>query len=222
VQIDVKEAAHLLSVSENTVYRWIRRDGLPASKVNDIYRLNKSELLEWATERHLPLSPALFEDEKAEVLPRLEDAIRAGGIAYGVAGTTKDEVLAAVVEKINLPTGVDRAFLLDVLIARESLGSTGLGDGVAVPHVRNPIVLPITQPLISLSFLAQPVDFAAVDGKPVGALFTMVSGTVKAHVHLLSRLAFGLRQPRLREAVRSQAPAAEILAAARAVDETAR
>jgi nitrogen PTS system EIIA component len=224
MQIDVKEAARLLEVSEKTIYRWIKKGELPAYKINDLYRFNRAELLEWATGRRIGVSPEIFDDAQGdeEALPGLEEAIRSGGIHYRVAGITKNEVLAAIVELMRLPDEVDRTFLYNVLVARESLGSTGFGDGVAIPHVRNPIVLHIPRPMITLCFLETPVEFGAIDGKPVSVLFTMVSPTVRAHLHLLSRLTFGLRRPELRDPVNEQAPRETLLAAARAVDEAAR
>ncbi len=224
MQIDVKEAARLLGVSEKTIYRWVKKGDLPSYRINDLYRFNRAELLEWATARHVGVSPEIFVEghDGEERLPGLEEAIRTGGIHYRVAGGTKNEVLAAVVDLMQLPEEVDRSFLCSVLVARESLGSTGFGDGIAIPHVRNPIVLHIPRPMITLCFLENPVEFGAIDGKPVNVLFTMVSPTVKSHLHLLSRLTFGLRMPRLRDAVTSQASRDELLAAARAVDEAAR
>ena len=79
-------------------------------------------------------------------------------------------------------------------MARESLGSTGIGDGIAIPHVRNPIVMHIPRPTITLCFLEHPIDFGALDGQPVHTLFTIVSPTVRAHLHLL--LPPGLRAAR--------------------------
>jgi PTS system nitrogen regulatory IIA component len=116
---------------------------------------------------------------------------------------------------------MDRDLLLDVILARESLGSTGVGDGIAIPHVRNPIVMHIPQPLVTLCFLATPVEFAAVDGKPVHTLFTLVCPAIKAHLRLLSRLSFGLGHAPFADAVRRRAPRDEILAAAAAADASA-
>jgi PTS system nitrogen regulatory IIA component len=112
------------------------------------------------------------------------------GIYYGSRRGRPDSVLRSVVELLRLPDHVDREFLLQVLLARESLGSTGIGDGIAIPHARNPIVLNVERPTITLCFLENPVDFAALDGLPVTMLFTLVNPTVRAHLHLLSRLAF--------------------------------
>jgi nitrogen PTS system EIIA component len=220
MQIDVKEAARLLSVSEKTIYRWIKQGDLPAYRINDMYRFNRAELLEWATARRVGVSPDIFADgaPAEETLPGLEEAIRAGGIHYRVAGSAKAEVLASVVELMQLPEEVDKKFLLSVILARESLGSTGFGGGIAIPHVRNPIVLHIPRPAITLCFLETPIEFGAIDGKPVSTLFTLVSPTVRAHLHLLSRLTFGLRRPEFQAPVAAQAAREVLLKAARAVD----
>ena len=105
---------------------------------------------------------------------------------------------------MHLPEEVDREFLYQVLLARENLGSTGVGDGIAIPHVRNPIVLHITKPTITLCFLEHPINFGAIDGEPVDTLFTLISPTVRAHLHLLSRLGFVLQNPAFKEALKKQ------------------
>jgi PTS system nitrogen regulatory IIA component len=119
---------------------------------------------------------------------------------------------------MSLPDDVDREFLYQVLLARESLGSTGIGDGIAIPHVRNPIVLHLSRPIVTLCFLEQPIDFGALDGQPVSTLFTLISPTVRAHLHLLSRLAFTLRDPRFNAAVRQQASREELFEALHAAE----
>jgi PTS system nitrogen regulatory IIA component len=105
-----------------------------------------------------------------------------------------------------------------VLLAREALASTGIGDGIAIPHVRSPIVLHVSEPTITLCFLERPVDFAALDGRPVRALFLLVSPTVRAHLSLLSRLAFALRDPGFKDAVARQVVRDDLLAELRRVE----
>jgi PTS system nitrogen regulatory IIA component len=219
-KLTVRDAAALLNVSEKSVYRWIKQGVLPAYRVDDQYRINRTELLEWATERKLHVSPEIFSEpeREGELAPTLEQALRAGGIHDRIAGRDKAAVLRAVVELLQLPDDVDRKFLYEVLLAREALGSTGVGDGIAIPHVRNPIVLHLSQPIVTLCFLEQPIDFGAIDGQPVHTLFTLISPTVRAHLHLLSRLAFVLRDPRFAAAVRAQASPDEIHDALRAAE----
>ncbi len=215
MKLTVRDAAHLLSVSEKTIYRWIKQGVLPAYQISDQYRFNRAELLEWATSRKINVSPEIFSEPEGGDTPppSLLDALKAGGIHYRIAGATKGYVLRSVVDTMQLPEEVDREFLYQVLLAREALGSTGVGDGIAIPHVRNPIVLHLSRPMVTLCFLETPIDFGALDGKPVTTLFTLISPTVRAHLHLLSRLGFALHDAAFKDAVLRQAGREEILAA---------
>lgn len=219
MQLGVRDVARILSVSEKSIYRWLQQGQLPAYKVNDQYRFNRAELLEWANERKINVSTEMFvgEESDVELMPELADSLEAGGIFYRLEGATKDEALKSVVNVMKLPQAMDRELLLRVLLARESMASTGIGDGIAIPHVRNPIVLSVNHPAISLCFLEKPVEFGAIDSQPVHTLFTLISPTVRIHLYMLSRLAHALRDPAFKEVVTRQAGREEILAAARAM-----
>jgi PTS system nitrogen regulatory IIA component len=191
MQLSVKDAAGLLNVSEKTIYRWIRHELIPVYRINDEFRFNRAELLEWATSRLIQISPDVFPAEEGRPLPSLSEALRA----------------------LKLPADVDREFLYQVLLARETLGSTGVGNGIAIPHVRNPVVLHVAQPTVTLCFLEHPIDFAAIDRQPVDTLFTLISPTVRVHLHLLSRLGFLLQNRDFRAALTPQSSPDELLAA---------
>lgn len=219
MQLTVGEVAKLLKVTERKVRAWIKDAGLPAYRVNETYRFNRAELLEWATLRNLEVPPDLFHNGDDETPPAsLADSLAEGGIFHGVAGSDKESVLHAVVDAMQLPANVNRDLLLRVLLAREALGSTGLGDGIAIPHPRNPIVLHVDKPEVCLCFLANPIEFGAIDGKPVHTLFTLVSPTVRDHLHLLSRLAYSLRDPAFKAAVARRATKDKIISEARRVE----
>ena len=220
MQLNVRDAARILNVSEKTIYRWINQGSLPAYRVNEQYRFNRAELLEWATSKKINVSLEIFQEPEstAAVLPGFVDALEAGGIFYRLGGGDKESVLRAVVETMRLPDEVDREFLFRVLLAREALGSTGIGDGIAIPHVRNPVVLHVPRASICLCFLEKPIDFDSIDQQPVFALFSMVSPTVRAHLHLLSRLSFALHNPDFKSVIMNQSPREEILRTARQVE----
>jgi len=220
VQLVVKDVARLFNVSEKTVYRWIDQGILPAYRINDQYRFNRAELLEWATSRRMNVSPDIFAEPESSAtpLPSLVEALQAGGIFYRIGGTEKESVLRAVVETLRLPEEVDRGFLLRVLLARETLESTGIGDGIAIPHVRNPVVLHVARPLITLCFLEHAVEFGALDGKPVSIVFSLISPTVRAHLRLLSRLSFALQDPRFKTVLQRQGARDDIFAEAHRVE----
>jgi PTS system nitrogen regulatory IIA component len=220
MQLSIRDLTKLLNVAEATVSRWIKQRGLPAQQVGGQYRVNRAELLEWATTNNVRVSLELFDHLEAdtETVPLLSEALEAGGIHYQLSGTNKDRALHALVEILPLPEGVDRELLLRLFHAREASASTAIGDGIAIPHVRNPIVLQVARPAVPLAFLAQPVDFGALDGKPVHVLFSIISPTNRNHLQLLSRLSFALHDPQLRQTLARQAPRGEIMQEVRRVE----
>ena len=214
MQLSVKDAALILNVSEKTIYRWIKQQIIPSYRINDQLRFNRSELLEWATARRIQVHPDIFKESAtaATPLPSLAEALQAGGVAYRISGEDQSTVLRSIVDVLKLTDEVDREFLYEVLLARETLGSTGIGDGIAIPHVRNPVVLHVSRPTVTLCFLEHPIDFKAIDGQAVNILFTLISPTVRAHLHLLSRLGFVLHNPEFKALLHRQAPREEIMA----------
>lgn len=84
--------------------------------------------------------------------------------------------------------------IYDALIAREQLGSTGLGNGIAIPHCR---VSQCSRTVGALVKLSRPIDFDAIDGKPVDLLFFLLvpENTVEGHLQVLRMLAERFSNP---------------------------
>lgn len=212
MQITVRQAAAYFDVDEKTVRRWIAERGLPVHRVTERLHLNAIEVWEWALEQNVPVSRRLLDEARRspDAVPPLSRLIQWGGVHRGVEGTDKPTILAAMVERIPLPPDSEREHLLAILEAREAMGSTGIGDGIAIPHVRNPILLHVERPQVSLFLLDHPVDFDSVDRQPVHAVFLVVSSTIPVHLRILAQLGFVLRDPALRELLRRRASDAEI------------
>jgi nitrogen PTS system EIIA component len=219
VKITVREAARLLAITETEVYRWVDEGTIPHYLVNHQPRFARTELLEWATSRRLAVSPEIFRDEGDGALgPTLADALERGGIHGGLRGDSRDAVLRAAIDQLPSLDQPDRALLAEVMLARESAGSTGIGDGIAIPHVRSPVVCPGGAAAVTLCFLETPLDFRAIDGRPVHTLFLVLSPSIATHLQLLSKLSLALLDPAFKAAVARRAPAAEILAEARRLE----
>jgi nitrogen PTS system EIIA component len=215
MQLSLRDAARILGVDESTLYRWVRRGEIAARRIHDQYRFDRVDLLEFAGARGIAVPPDMLSDPEAhaQLLPRLSDAVRAGGVHHDVPGTDKASALRAVVDSLPVPAGIERGFLHQMLLAREQLGSTGLGHGIAIPHPREPIVLRVTAPTVSVAYLATPVEFDALDGRPVHTLFTVISPSVRVHLHLLAVLAAALRDADVLAKVEGRAGEAELVAA---------
>ena len=221
MQLTLRQVASHLGVPESTARRWVATRGLPAHRVNERLYCNPIELWEWAVEQGIPVSRTLLDQARGarERVPSLSELIAAGGVYRDVPGSTRSDVLRRVVERLPLPEDVDREFLVSVLEAREAMGSTGIGDGIAIPHVRNPILLHVAQSFVALCLLATPVEFEALDQRPVSVLFLVVSPSVPAHLRILAQLGFALRDPELRRLLRTAAPTSAILERLAAVED---
>ncbi|MGE3806262.1 MAG: PTS sugar transporter subunit IIA [Gemmataceae bacterium] len=213
MQLTMRNLTMLLSVAESTILRWIKQRGLPAQQVGGHYRVHRAELLEWATANNVKVSLELFDslNSGTESVPSLVEALAAGGIHYQLPDTTRDRALRALVSVLPLSDEVDRELLLCLFLAREASATTAIGDGIAIPHVRNPIVLHVARPTITLAYLTKPVDFGAMDGRPVNILFSIISPTNRTYLQLLSRLAFALHDARFREVIVRQSSRDEIM-----------
>jgi len=105
--------------------------------------------------------------------------------------------------------GIGRSVVYDALFAREKLGSTGLGQGIAIPHGR---IKGLKEAKGAFLRLAVPVQFDAPDGKPVGLLFVLLvpEAATEHHLQLLSELAQMFSDRNFREQLSSAPEAAAI------------
>lgn len=218
MQLTLRQVAKLFSVSENTVTRWVQEDNLPAHVVKSQYRFNRAELLEWAATRSRPFSPTIFQEIQGDSLVdvSLAEALECGGVAMRVAGEDRYEVYRAAISDLPVPASFDRDTLLDLLMAREKAGGTAIGQGIAIPHPRYPVVLPGCRSVIRVCYLEHPLDYHAADGVQVDTLFLMISPTAHEHLQLLARLACVLKSDDFRKLLRSRPDRTRLVSAVRA------
>lgn len=217
MKLTVSEAASLLGSAEDRVYDWIEEAELPAQKIRGQFRINRTDLLEWATEHNITLAPRAFRQERGT--PSLADALHAGGVHHRIEGSDLQTILRNIVDLLPLADSADRDMLLHVLLARHTLGVTPVGEGIAIPHVRTPIILAPTDAVLALSFLMNPLDLHAPDHQPIDTFFLLICPTIHVHLAMLAKLAFGLKNQTFRAAVRRRASAQEIVQIAAALEE---
>lgn len=221
MRLTVREVATLLNSPEETVYRWIESGEMPANRIHDQYRVNRSELLEWATARRLSVAAELFHESDGDHhIPSASECLRLGGVTPDIPGSTPSEVLHEAVRHLRLST-TDAELLLSLLLARGTDAMVTVGGGVAIPHVRKPIVLADDEPMMTLCYLRTPVDLRAADGEPVFALFLLVCPTVRLHLQMLAKLANLLRHPLFRQALRERSSAERVVDVARRIEREA-
>ena len=124
---------------------------------------------------------------------------------------TKNEVLQQLAERGARVTGADAAAILEALTDREALGSTGLGNGIAIPHGKLPGLAGVTAVFARLE---SPVDFEAVDDQPVDLVMMLLApiGAGADHLKALARVARVLRTDSVAESLRRSSDPARIYA----------
>ena len=215
MQLDVRAAAAALKIPETTLFRWIDQKRLPVTGIDGHYRFGQAELLEWVATQRADLCCDLFAGDASCDQPLLSTALVAGGIHYQLAGADRNEVVRSVVDTIHLPADCPRSMLLELMLSREALGSMVASPGIAIPHPRQPIVLPVPKPTLSLCFLATPLELGGASQKRVSSLFVLICPTMRAHLQLLARLVSLVRDERFALALAARKPAEELLSEVR-------
>ena len=134
---------------------------------------------------------------------RLENILTPGRSLVKVPGGSKKKALECVAQLIaqEVPE-LEAQRVFESLIAREKLGSTGFGNGIAIPHCRLP---GCTKPVSALLHLQDKIDYDAIDGAPVDLLFVLLvpQEATTEHLALLSQIAGMLDRADVRERLRS-------------------
>jgi len=194
-EVNIEAAAKMLGTPEATLRRWVRQGKIPVRERSGKYVFRKAELAEWARRRHLPILDSSFPSDAIPAPRELSvyESMKRGGVLLSVPGRNVEEVMQAACMLISLPKALDWQALVARLLEREALASTGIGNGIALPHPRYPMENIPAGGMITTCFLAKEVDFRAVDGLPVFVMFIILSPDTKTHLKLLSRLSFCLR-----------------------------
>lgn len=141
---------------------------------------------------------------------KISELLDPAAIVADLNGTGKKEVLAELTDALlKADSSLVRDDVLKVLMERERLGSTGIGDGVAIPHGK---LKNIDRLLISFGLSHHGVDFDSMDGKPAHLFFLLVAPEESVGVHLktLARISKLLKSVVVRERLQSAIDSAEI------------
>ena len=213
MHLTIQEVSKLLNLPTSTVERWIRQGNIPVYKHEGEYLFIEKDLRKWAKSHGI-----VFSSELREPLVRdatrtfsLPFAMKRGGALQGITGDDPSAVLKAVVEAAPLDPSINRNELLARLIEREELATTGIGRGIAIPHPRSPLKDGPEEPSITTCFLEAPVEYGAIDGLPVFALFLMINPSPKVHLRLLGKLSHLLRDSSFIDFLRGRPLANELL-----------
>lgn len=211
MDLKIKDVADLLNVSETTIRRWLVDDKIPAYRINHQYRFNRLEIEDWVMSQKLSKgshtsthSSHPDNSEASQETPSqasggskqfsLYRAIHKGGVLYDIPGTTKEEVIRTTMKQLAIELNLDAEVISDLLMDREKLQPTALNNGIAIPHTRD-FLLNAHYDVLAVVFPEHPIEYGALDNKPVQILFFLFASDDKRHLHLLAKTAHLSSQP---------------------------
>ena len=151
----------------------------------------------------------------------LSDSLSPATIQLHLQSATRTEVLRELASLI--PEIANRAdsqqTLVRALEEREQLHSTGIGDGVALPHARNALIGLVEKPIIVFGRHPHGIPFGSIDNKPARLFFLLTAPTVTQHLAILARISRLLREPGLRQNLLIASTPEKILALIREAEE---
>lgn len=141
----------------------------------------------------------------------LGDFIAPEGIIPSLKAKTKKQALQEMSAKAAELTGLPAREIFDTLLHRERLGSTGLGRGIAIPHVK---FKSLTDIICLFARLEEPIDFESLDNEPVDLIFLLLAPEHASGDHLkaLARISRLLREPDISEQLRASQDRKALLA----------
>ena len=199
MKLSMEMVAGALDLPVSTLERWIRQGRIPVQRSGADVVFSPVALEKWANTHNLSF---VLNDDQPETISTtpvpappdsLVSAMKRGNVYYRLTANDPDGALRSAVDHITFLSSDSRQELFEKLIARERLASTGIGNGIAIPHPREPLSKPPEEPVITTFFLEKPIKYNAIDDHLVFVLFLLINPTVKMHLHMLSRLSYCIR-----------------------------
>ncbi|MBQ9495347.1 MAG: PTS sugar transporter subunit IIA [Treponema sp.] len=140
-----------------------------------------------------------------------------GGVYTDIEGSSPEEIYREISQMISLPEGISAASVYDALCERERIMSTAVGNGIALPHARCPILKSKDDEEICVVYLKTPIDMHAPDELRVSIMFVLLTYDAQSHLEMLSALATLVRKDDFRKLLANHADKNTLLNAAKKV-----
>lgn len=200
----LSEVAKYLKLAEKTVLRMVHRGEIPCGKVASQWRFMHSVIDDWLISKMkvIPRNDLSAVIETGQSLVPLSRLVREDFIVPQIYPGTKEQVLKQLIRPLVQGKLIqnEEAFLKK-LMKREQIVSTGIGAGIAVPHLRNPQENPEGGPYLVVGSCSEGTDFNALDGQKTYLFFLLCTDSVTVHLRVLARLNVILRDQKLRTAL---------------------
>lgn len=215
MDLELQEVAGLLNVSESVLLKLVTEGIVPSYNINGAYRFNRQEIEAWVlTQKKSSQHPI---DDQEQQKPssgslryNLFRALNNGDVFTDIDGESKPAVIRATMKRLAPSLGLDAEVLYELFMERESLVSTAVGNGIAIPHARD-FLMSGHRDAVAVVFLNQSIPYGALDGQPVHTLFFLLASDDKRHLALLSKIAHLASNPAMLKQLAQKPQKAEML-----------
>ncbi len=198
MDLKLEDVANLLNVSEAIVLKWLDEGLIPSYSINQQHRFSRIEIENWMLKRKLHLTDnAQFPQDSVESQEFskkgwqqfcLFRSIHKGDVFTLKESMSKEAIIKEVMRESANYLDLDADVLSELLLDREKMMPTAFNHGIAVPHTRD-FLLKSHHDILIVVYLEQPIDWGAMDQKPVHTLFFLFACDDKHHLNLLAKLA---------------------------------
>ncbi len=203
MDLSVKELSAFLMIPEKEIMKMVKSKLLPFHKAHDKILFNKQQAIEWALINNHPINLSTGTLFREYVVDSILPMVDASSFHYACPFTETDYI-GQMVERVDFKQPVDRDVVIQLLKSREQLMSTAIGNGIALPHPRIPLVLGQDKPIIQFFFPERFLALNSIDGQPVHTLILIISQTIRQHLSLLAHLSYLLSKSEFQEALRER------------------
>lgn len=204
MDLTITDVAKLFNISEAAIHRLLLHNKIPSYCINGEHRFGLIEIENWMLQfdlkqlqEHQQIYPPTEQKQQVQIESPVSGgkvqfclyrALHQGDVLANIKGTKKEEIISTVTKIVAPKLNVDANILTELLIDREDLSPTALGNGFAVPHTREALAKGSFD-MVFIVYPEIPLEYGALDSKPVHTLFFLFAGSDKAHLQLLAKLA---------------------------------
>lgn len=179
--LTIEEVASYLRVSDRTVYDWAQKGEIPAGKIGTVWRFKKSEVEKWVNER-LSSGPS---SKKVVEEVQMKNILSPDRVVFINQSSKRDALVELSNVLATAPQVKNGSELLSEILKREELMSTGIGRGIAIPHVR---LSSVTDLVVAVGVCKSNIEgFQTIDDVPVNILI-MIAAAYNQHSYYLKTL----------------------------------
>lgn len=141
----------------------------------------------------------------------LSELIHRGGVIDNVEGSSAEEIYRKVTAQMTFTSEVSADVVYNALCAREKIMSTAVGNGIALPHARIPVIKAEEDQRVCVIYLKNPISMNAPDDRKVFVMFMILTQNQQSHLEVLSKLVTLFQKSQFKKLLEQHAGEAELL-----------